>query len=64
MLTPIQFIELLTVFIIILYTAIAISYIKLIDTRWGLEYALQCLGYVFVGTLIIAGMLICALTPQ
>ncbi len=61
MLTPIQFIELVTLFVLILYTGIAVYYaVRLGESAF--ETTLQFLGSMFVITLFVAGILICLLT--
>ena len=48
---------------LILYTGIATYYVVQFKGNVFLE-TLQCLGVMFIATLLVAGMLICALTPH
>ena len=65
MLTPIQFIELLAVFIIALYTAIAISFLATTErTPRSYECVFMYVGGLFLAVMALASYSICVLTTH
>ena len=65
MLTPVQFIELLAVFIIILYTAIAISFLTTTErTPRSYECVFAYVGVLFLVVMALASCSICVLTTH
>lgn len=63
MLTPIQFIELLSVFIITLYTAIAISFLATTErTPRSYECVFAYVGCLFIVIMLLASCSVCVLT--